>query len=177
MKVLFLDIDGVLNFSSDGEDTYYDKYCKSEVALDQECIKRLKRLVSIFPDLKIVWSTDWRNVKGRCWNKWKNPVKYLEETCLWLAERVIGKTPAKMSSERWHEVKWWLDENLEDVDGYAVLDDIQFPRDWFGIERHCITTSTREGFTEGKLAEAVKILNTRMTAEEKARILSASRHE
>ena len=58
MRVLFCDIDGVLNFAEYGDDTYYDKYYGKEVALDDECIEHLKRLLERFPDLKIVWSTD-----------------------------------------------------------------------------------------------------------------------
>ena len=45
MRVLFCDIDGVLNFAEYGDDTYYDKYYGKEVALDDECIKHLKRLL------------------------------------------------------------------------------------------------------------------------------------
>ena len=159
MKVLFCDIDGVLNFASYGVDTYFDKYCNEKVALDDKCIERLKRLLEMFSDLKIVWSTDWRYVDTDWWHSWKNPVKYLESEFPWLAERVIGKTPKKMSSDRWHEVKWWIDEHRDEIDAYVILDDIVFPSKWFGIEKHCVECKFSEGFTEDKFKEAVRILN------------------
>lgn len=158
MRVCFLDIDGVLNYADYGEDTYYDKYGAEKVALDPECVSRLKTLLETFPDLKIVWSTSWRNFKGECWNGFQNPLKYLEDNHPWLKERIIGKTPMKMSSQRWHEVKWWLDRNETKLDGYVVLDDIAFPKDWFGIENHVVLCELNTGFTQKNLEEAIEIL-------------------
>ena len=160
MKVLFCDIDGVLNFADYGEDAYYDKYYGKEVALDDECIERLKRLLERFPDLKIVWSTDWRFLEDDYWYAWKHPLKHLEANYQWLKERVIGKTPKKMSSERWHEVKWWLDKNASygELDGYVILDDLKFPSPWFGIEDHVVWCNPCQGFTETNLQEAIVVL-------------------
>lgn len=158
MKACLLDIDGCLNFADYGVDIYYDKYYGKKVALDDECIERLKRLLERFPDLKIIWSTDWRFLENDYWYEWKHPLKHLEEIYPWLRERVAGKTPKKMSSERWHEVKWWLDDNSAKIDGYVIIDDIVFPESWFGIEKHIVQCDPCKGFTEENLIQAVKIL-------------------
>lgn len=162
IRVCFLDIDGVLNFAPWGEDLYYDKHADDEVALDAGCIEHLKSLVEKFPDLRIVWSTDWRMHDSDFWEKWKNPVKHLELTCSWLRERVIGITPKKLTSERWHEVKWWLDANAShnELAGYVILDDLEFPAKWFGIEKHVVQTDPCQGFTEDKLQEAINVLES-----------------
>ena len=160
MNVCFCDIDGVLNFSSYGEDIYYDKFHDKEIALDQECVDNFLKLLEIFPDLKIVWSTGWRFDDNVYWNTWRNPRKYLEETYPILKSRVIGKTPRKMSSERFHEIKWWLDRHSNEILNYVILDDIKFPNPWFGIERHCVECKYDHGFDNEALKKAIEILNT-----------------
>ena len=159
-RVLFCDIDGVLNFASYGEDTYYDKHCGDEVALDKDCVSNLLKLLELLSDLKIVWSTDWRFVEDEWWRRWKNPVKHLEATCPLLKSRVIGKTPKMMSSSHCHEVKWWLDQNASsnELDGYVVIDDLKFPEPWFGIEKHIVWSDPCKGLTEENLQQAIEIL-------------------
>lgn len=126
IRVCFLDIDGVLNFAPSAKDLYYDKHAGSTIDLDDRCIECLKSLVEKFSDLKIVWSTSWRMYDGSFWRKLKNPVKHLEAACSWLRERIIGVTPKRLTSERWHEVKWWLDANAShgELAGYVILDDL-----------------------------------------------------
>jgi hypothetical protein len=160
MDVCFCDIDGVLNFSSYGEDIYYDKFHDKEIALDQECVDNFLKLLEMFPDLKIVWSTDWRFDDNVYWNTWRNPRKYLEETYPILKSRVIGKTPKRMSSSHYHEVKWWLDQNASnnELDGYVVIDDLKFPEPWFGIEKHTVWSNPCKGFTKDNLQQAIEIL-------------------
>ena len=38
MKVVFLDIDGVLNKAPRGDDTYFDAYADKSLALDDGCV-------------------------------------------------------------------------------------------------------------------------------------------
>ena len=74
-----------------------------------------------------------------------------------MSGRIIGKTPRKMSSEHFHDIKWWLDDHQE-TGNYAVLEDSYFPENWFGIEKHVIRCDGNAGFTEKDVKKAIKIL-------------------
>lgn len=157
MDVLFCDIDGVLNRAGYGEDTYADRFENGDLALDADCVENLKSLLGEFPDLKIVWSTDWRFCEEPLWRgEWRNPRLWLESRD-WMSGRVAGKTPCKMSSEHFHDIKWWLDAN-PGVSRYAILEDSYFPEDWFGIEKHLVRCDPSAGLTRENAAEVARIL-------------------
>lgn len=158
MKAVFLDIDGVLNKAPRGDDTYFDAYAEKNLALDSGCVENLKMIFDAYGDLMAVWSTDWRFYDEPVWyGRWKNPRLYLE-SLPWMKGRILGKTPRKMSSEHFHDVKWWLDENGAGLDGYVVLDDCYFPKNWFGIERHFVKCDPEQGLTKSAAGRAIKIL-------------------
>ena len=136
MKILFLDIDGVLNsakfiqFSDwtkadresinekifgkpDGDFGYY------AADIDVEALRRLRLVCSCHPDLKIVISSSWRQLmqyweisKIFSYLGWKNPP-------------IIGQTPnldrRHISPEgnepvlRGHEIQYWLDHACVDM--------------------------------------------------------------
>lgn len=151
IPILFLDIDGVLNYAGFGEDIYYDRYAEKDLAIDVQCLKCLQTVIESVPEAKIVWTTDWRYYDEAVWNgRWQNPRLYLEALS-WLDGKVIGRTPMKMSSMHYHDIKWWLDAHPETA-RYAILEDSYFPSDWFGIEQHLVDCSGSYGLTE-KLAE------------------------
>ena len=62
-KILFLDIDGVLNCSRYSEDIYYDGDKQSEdlvapaVPICKSCYEALETIAKNVPELKVVWST------------------------------------------------------------------------------------------------------------------------
>lgn len=158
-KIIFLDIDGVLNYAPYGEPVYEDRFAEPNLALDSECINNLRTIVESFDNSCIVWSTDWRYYEHDKWGQWRNPVKYIE-TLSWLKDKIIGKTPMKMSSEHFHDIKWWLDENKDVVDNYVILEDSYFPKKWFGIEKHLIEVNSEFGLTEENAKVAIDILKT-----------------
>ena len=67
MKICFLDIDGVLNRSGYGEDTYFDAYAGKNFALEDDCVANLKRIFDAIRDLNVVWSSDWRFYDEPVW--------------------------------------------------------------------------------------------------------------
>lgn len=156
-KVIFLDIDGVLNKSSFGEDTYYDKFADSDLALDQDLIANLKTLVESDDSIRIVWSSDWGVYDKEYWNRWKNPIKHIESFD-WMKGKVLGITPRKLSSEHFHEIKWWLDHH-PDINDYVILEDSYFPDEWFGLEHHLVRCDSAKGFDNDCLEKALMILN------------------
>lgn len=104
MKVLFLDIDGVVNkqenFNPANEPSLYplDRYCAflvGKIQLDTDC--------------KVVLSSSWRNHPDGVAEVEKHVVP------------LIGKT-GNVGEWRGNEIQAWLDEHPE-VTRYAILDD------------------------------------------------------
>ncbi len=130
MKTLFLDIDSVLNNSKPAEDCYQgeehagDDFVEDKVPLCKDNIEALKHIFEAVPDLKVVWSTDWRLYDKPDYNGFKNPRQWLEAQP-WMEGRVIGKTPKKMSSTHYEEIRmWFLYEKKDlDIEKFAILDD------------------------------------------------------
>lgn len=132
MKILFLDIDSVLNCSKYGEDLYYgaeyamEELIEANIPLCVPCLKALMYIFKEVPDLKVVWSTDWRLYDKPTYNGYGNPRFWLEKQP-WMKGRIIGKTPKKMSSTHYEEIRMWFsydkkDQNI-DVEKFAILDD------------------------------------------------------
>jgi hypothetical protein len=169
MKILFLDIDGVLN--SDvymATDAYRDEClaagCKDhrgyEVVvkahythIDPAAVQLLNQLIEK-TGAKVVLSSTWR-------------LRYtLEEMNDMLKSRgatfeVTDKTPAKMSWRlRGNEVKEYLDDlkECEDIvpEAFVILDDIdEFPK----FRKQFIHTPEKTGLTEKHVERAIEILN------------------
>ena len=110
MKVIFLDIDGVLN-----SDEYVDRVKKSDIQgierdIDIEKVKLLKRAIDE-TGAKVVLSSSWRYTKN---------ARYLKEL---LANYGIGvdSTPY-IQDKRGLEIKKWLSEN-QGVEDFLIIDD------------------------------------------------------
>src|SRR5260370_6892656 len=98
MKIIFLDVDGVLNHSG----TEGWKTTKDAFVLDDECLKQLSRIL-ISTDAKIVLSSTWRLSTPGC-----NILNATIEPF----SRIIGKTPypnpLRKSNERKDKKLSWL---------------------------------------------------------------------
>lgn len=125
VRVLFLDIDGCLNWSPAADSLYFMSneelqqyywnlaHLNKHIPIVDDNLAALQHIVNEVLDLKIVWSTDWRFDKDDKYASkfgWHNPKLWLE-TLPWLSERVIGMTPKKMSSNRCEEIHFWFNEN------------------------------------------------------------------
>ena len=156
MDVLFLDIDGVLNNVEDGGKPDKAGFVEKNLAVCGDNLENLKTLLGRFPELKVVWSSNWRYCAKPEWFGWQNPCMWLERQP-WLAPRIVGKTPCKISSEHYHDIKWWLDDHPE-VENYVILEDSYFPTDWFGIDKHVVRCDEALGLTADGVEAATKIL-------------------
>ena len=110
MKVIFLDIDGVLN-----SDEYLDKVKKSEIQgierdIDVEKVKLLKRAIDE-TGARVVLSSSWRYTRN---------ARDLKELLANYGIRV-DSTPY-IQDERGLEIKKWLSEN-QGVEDFIILDD------------------------------------------------------
>lgn len=136
MKVLFLDIDGVVNkrenFNPAGGRTPYpiDRHCAflvGKIQLDTDC--------------KVVMSSSWRNLP--------EALKSVNDTVV----PIHDVTPNR-SGVRGSEVKAWLDEHPE-VTHYAILDD---DADFYDYQPLFKTTFV-DGLTEEIAKQVTDYLN------------------
>ena len=147
MRIIFLDIDGVLNTWGHDNATYlkYQSHC------DSQLLKNLETILDEFEDARIVISSSWG---------WE-AVELFKENDFAHTSRVIDITPRE---KRWRgeQIKQWLDEHLNVVDNYVVIEDEimdvcggycdMIPRE------HVVETDYRYGLTEGKMNEVIEKL-------------------
>lgn len=113
MKVIFLDIDGVLN-----SDEYFDKTSGLNITgvEGQVDINKIKLLQTAVRDTgaKVVLSSSWRNT--RMGQELRN---------LLLIYGLFTDTTPHMNNERGEEIKEWLNQHNE-VEDFVILDDEVF---------------------------------------------------
>lgn len=143
MKIIFLDIDGVLNTD--------DNWGKREPkeASTPHCIAALNKITNA-TGAKIVVSSAWRIDRT---------VQQLKDI---LAEmgvigEVIGKTPS-LDGQRVTEIKAWISMNLGDwPESFITIDD-----EWIGdsdeFQAIHIKPYYREGLTEAQADQAITLL-------------------
>lgn len=154
MKIIFLDIDGVLNSLNYRRRMGMQYF--SEI-IDCRKMPLLKKIVDA-TDAKIVLSTTWR----KYWNEGETQPDPAGENI----NRIFGeygisvysKTPVLENSGRAAEIKAWLRRNPY-VDGFVILDDKDFG--WPGeLCTHFVKTDRNgDGLEEAQVREAIAVLN------------------
>ena len=107
MKVLFLDIDGVLNKRSDGE-----------VITETDSIYTVNRVLLEHLH-KIVEDTNCKIVLSSTWRIFKDGIEFLEE---YGQLEIFDVTKRIHNGRRGEEIQVYLDEH-PDVESYAIVDD------------------------------------------------------
>ena len=163
-KIIFLDIDGVLNtqlwYTQMDRNTYIDKY---GYAFDPTAVANLKRIVEE-TGADIVISSSWKCMgltqMEDMWNDRNLP------------GRIIGITPKSVSDElllhadidsmvlfhiRGEEIKEWLSKHGKRVSNYVIIDDIDnmLPEQ----QSHFVQTNPEVGITKEDSEKAIIILN------------------
>lgn len=120
MKIIFLDIDGVLNWR--GTEDRIDGF----VGLDPELIAQFNRITEAHPDAKIVISSSWRHCSPfqKAYQDFAGLVKLLHDRGL--KGEVIDHTPIHFGSRgRGNEIREWLEKwrRAGHTAEYVVLDD------------------------------------------------------
>ena len=164
MKIIFLDIDGVLNADEDfGGRSKPNPLVHGICGISKTRIKRLKRIVDA-TNAKIVlvssWKYDYRDYMRGNDNVWG---KYLRNKLRKVGVEIFDDTyrlDNACGQDRGYEIVTWISESKEPVESWIVLDDEVF-RDYKmqGIIPHLIKTSEKTGLTEELTNEAIKLLN------------------
>lgn len=155
MKVIFLDVDGVLN-SQD----LFEKCSEDElVPVDEDNIRCLKTIVDE-TGAKIVLSSSWRY-------GWTEHNDAVQDWCRLLVDvlekyqlKIIDKTVYLESGKREDEIKEWLDNSEEKIENFVIIDDGAY--DWYrhGYDKHLVKTDfCKGGLREVHVQRAVDILN------------------
>ena len=132
-KVLFLDIDGVLNRAEYGKDTYEETYADYCVCLHRPSIEALRKLLIKEPSLKIAWITDWAMFEPNACDAnycYLDP-KHALEQFPWIKSRIIGSVfvgeySHARGDKKMLAIKSFIEENL--VEAYAILDDDMYKK-------------------------------------------------
>ena len=150
-KILFLDIDGVLNSDAFAdymlEEDNVDIF--NEDMLDERAIIQLKKII-MATDAEIVLSSSWR---------WYKDTRDKVHRQLQAKDiDFVDTTPLEIDTamSRGMEIKAWLEEHPE-VERFVILDD-----DDLRIQEYVpyhVKTTFRYGLTREKAAEAIQILN------------------
>ena len=161
IKVLFLDIDGVLN------SVKYDRERReTDGNVDVSRLPILRRIVEE-TGARIVLSTTWRRHWDRDEAKCDGIGRQLADLFAEYGLDIYDKTPWHPDGDRAEEIMRWLDTGDRYVTAFAILDDIRFG--WGELEEFLVRTDERIGYglEESHADRVIRILNGEITDTEK----------
>lgn len=151
-RIVFLDIDGVLN------SVRYDRERREHDGnIDETRLALLKGLIDD-TGAEIVLSSSWRKHWGSAPEECDNIGEELNSEFGKFGLRVSDKTPVLSALERGIEIKAWLDAHADEVGSFVILDDMFFG--FAGLEEHFVKTDSRigRGLEERHIEKAKMIL-------------------
>lgn len=147
MKIIFLDVDGVLNNWKTKELTP-DKY----IGIDDNLVEMLSKIVKL-TGAQIVLTSDWKDD----WNLQKPDGVYLDNKLKKYNLEIITRTFESLASRRGEGIRAYLERNK--VDKYVIIDDTEFMDFTDELEERFVNTDPALGLTLEDVQKAVKILN------------------
>ena len=163
MKIIFLDIDGVLvTFQNKRQLINEEKSLLHTRKLDHNLMLNLAYLIET-TGANIVISSSWRRW---LWKELRDEFyRYYDETWVDLWARIISKIPHSLNGWRGNEILWWINEHHKTC---RVWDHVT---DWVSIDHSkehqkvinrwwlLVQTRLQEWLTRDKMEEAISILN------------------
>jgi len=160
MKVIFLDVDGVLN----GNNTKEKIPGVGLLGIEDEKVEKLQKIVDA-TGAEIILSSTWRN------DWWPTPNlenlprhgQYLVSKLEKYGLTISGKTKETHFEYRGQEILDWVEKH--NPDAWVVLDDIKFGSFDYEVLFHFVQTDpTVDGLTDENVEKAIEILGTRPKA-------------
>lgn len=155
MKILFLDIDGVLNSRE------YDRKrnWNEQTDIDETRLPLVKEIIDK-TGAKIVLISTWRNHWDRDESLCDEDGMYINRLFSKYGLAICDKTPdLGLLSKRKDEVKAWLAEHTGEVESFVILDDYRFG--WDDLSDFYIHTNPNYGLglEEEHVEKAIALLN------------------
>lgn len=155
MKVIFLDIDGVLNSRA------YDRVrnWNEQTDIDETRLPFIKEIVDA-TDAKIVLSSTWRQHWEKDQSLCDGDGRYINETFAKFGLSVYDKTPdLGIHASRREEINTWLTDTAERIEAFVIIDDYRYG--WGNLSEHFVKTDPnfRLGIEKEQVSQAIEILN------------------
>ena len=155
MKVIFLDIDGVLN------SRIYDRKrnWNENTDIDETRLPVLKSIVDRTEAVIVLsstWRTHWDKDPALC----GEDGEYINKTLAKYGLEIYSKTPDYgLCGERKDEITGWLTSAKEEIESFVILDDYAFG--WDELFDNFVKTNPNFGLglEEEHAGKAIKILN------------------
>ena len=155
MKIIFLDIDGVLN------SRVYDRKrnWNEQTDIDETRLPLIKEIVDA-TDAKIVLSSTWRQHWDKDPNRCDVDGRYINKTFAKFGLAIFDKTP-DLGNTAWRreEISKWLKETEQDIEAFVIIDDYRYG--WGDLPDHFVKTDPnfRMGIAKEHVERATQILN------------------
>lgn len=163
MKVLFLDIDGVLNcmYPTPSDSHEWIDLDEWRYGFNPELVARLRFIIAN-TNCKIVVSSSWRHHTNYApYQPDRNWRDILSEKLRCPREEVFaGETGYDKKGRRGMEIKQWLAEHPE-VDAYCVVDDEIVDIEPYIDKDKIVKTDRRYGFTIEDMRRIIDVLNNK----------------
>lgn len=157
MKVVFLDIDGVLNSECTTETIMG---CRG---IDDENVENLAKIIKE-TGAKIVLVSDWKvyfNSKIDIIDSTHPMLKYLMDKLQKYDLYIYDYTIDRNASDRGYGIQRWL-KRFPEVERWVVLDDtFFFDYEYTGVAPNLVYTNSMCGLTDSNVAQAIDILTKR----------------
>ena len=161
MKLIFLDVDGVLNYR--GSTSRSPSGC---LGIDSDKVKLLRQIIDQTGAIVILtstWKTDW--FPSAFIEDLPRDGQYLERSLAKHRVFIRAKTDDTSWEERGAGILSYIKNCGEKVDSFVILDDESFDFNTVGISNRHVKTSFENGLLETDIEKAVKILNTEFITE------------
>ena len=155
MKVIFLDVDGVLN------SVETTTLCYGFVGIDDEKVAKLRRIVEATGAqivLSSSWKHDWEPLDKDKQNKYGD---YLDQKLKKHLLSAVDKTSEANSECRGEGIIEWV--GTHEVDSFIILDDEWFDFKELGLQSRVIKTEFYDengGLTDDHVELAIELLNS-----------------
>ena len=153
MRIVFLDVDGVLNYQG-------CKFsCGRYVGIDPKKIEYLKRIVDETGAV-IVLTSSWKDGWDPTHKEDQDMLAtYLDKNLANFGLKIISKT-YDHGNDRGAGIKKWMEDRP--VESFVILDDCVFDYEREGITDRFVHTRWKDGLTEEDAQKAITILNTKI---------------
>ena len=155
MKVIFLDIDGVLNTEAYREDPNVDYFEKPISEIHMRLLKQLVKATGA----KIVLSSTWREYWEQGQDQSDSFGYYINNLFRKYDLAIFDKTLELKGRDE--EITEWKEHHQGELEGFVIIDDYDF--EWSDVNKnHLVKTLDKVGLDEKSTERALKILNKKI---------------